>query len=192
MSTEEPKVAEVWKPEDYFTKEEVKEIEAEEQRELKRIEHPGTRFGQGKMNVSLNSGTTYSSVKGLTFATIEELETWCGNTPGHILIWVGNDKAGNVVALVSRELSDDEIQELQEWQADLERMRDERKALKAKAAIEAEEARIKNELEMKRLQQVGRDCEEHHSKVIDENRKLKTSNEDLRKQLKKFEKAAKR
>lgn len=155
-----------------------------EEKKLQEGDPAPNRFGMGHINVSFNSQINYSNVKPMTFERVEDLEAALKDKPGHIVVWMGNDKFGNIVVLVSRELSDEEINELHEWQGDLERLRNERRMERAKATIAQKEAEAAAEKEQQNLIAEGRTCREHHGALIEDNRKLKSEVQSLRKQLK--------
>lgn len=143
---------------------------------------------KGKLNVSFRDSMTYSEVKVMTFETGEQMEEKLGELPGHILVGMANDKFGNIVALVSRELTDEEQEDLQETGAILQ----ERKAERAKAKAEAErqmaEKRAEAEREVNELLAMGRKARDYN--LFEKNRELEKKVEELNKELKKARKAA--
>lgn len=143
---------------------------------------------KGKLNVSFRDSMTYSEVKVFTFETGEQMEEKLGALAGHILVGMTTDKHGNIVALVSREMDDEEIEDLQETG----RILAERKAERAKAKAEVEkqmaEKRAEAEREVNELLAMGRKARDYN--LFEKNRELEKKVEELNKELKKARKAA--
>lgn len=137
---------------------------------------------KGPLTVSFNSMTTYSGVRCMTFETAKQMEEELGRLPGHIIAWLGNDKFGNIVAIVSRELSDEEQEDLHEAGRILEERKAERQKLKAEALVKEAEAREKAEKEVNDLLALGRKARDHN--IIEKNRELEKQVEELRREIK--------
>jgi len=142
---------------------------------------------KGKLNVSFNSAIHYSGARAMTFETAAQMEEELGKLPGHILVWLGNDKYGNIVAIVSRELSDEEMNDLAEVGRIMEERKAERAKLKAEAERKEQEARAAAEKEVNELIALGRKVRDHN--IIERNRQLEKEVEELRREVKRLRKA---
>lgn len=141
---------------------------------------------KGKLNVSFNSAIHYSGARAMTFETAAQMEEELGKLPGHILVWLGNDKYGNIVAIVSRELSQEEMDDLAEVGRIMEERKAERAKLKAEAERKEREAKAAAEKEVNELIALGRKVRDHN--LIERNRELEKQVEELRREVKRLKK----
>ncbi len=127
----------------------------------------------GHISLHMDGGRIYSRTKAVTFDSPDEMNGYFEENKGLIVVMTSILADGSIVCLLAKGMSDVEIQELQEYQADLDRLREARWADRRKAETEqkiAEEKRLQDERD---LQLLGRKCRENHGSVIEDNASLK-------------------
>lgn len=130
----------------------------------------------GKINIAHSRGV-YSGVKLERFSEWEDLNRFFEKFGGQGVVMTElpqvDPKTGEILVFISKNYSDEEIAELNEISNLISAEMEKRKALRAENEAKIEAERIRQQVEAKRLQEVGRKCESNHGQVIEENSKLK-------------------
>jgi len=139
------------------------------------------KWGAGHINADFGQNRIFSNTLAKQFGTDEEINNYFEKHPGLILTHLVPNGHVGFLAFISKELTDEEVEELNEFNHEWAKKKEERLILKAKAKAESEAARIKAEQELREQVELGVRCKNHHGKVIEENHKLKEENAKLRK-----------
>lgn len=123
----------------------------------------------GAINVAGNMQGSYSGCKLILLSTVQEVNTFFENNPNALLVKL-EPFNGGIYVLYTKFLTDEELQDFDEFNAEVEHMMRERRAKRA----EAKEAEVKKlqtiEEEKERLAVVGKRCIENHGHIIKEKR----------------------
>ena len=117
------------------------------------------------------------------FDNPEALEAFSTENPGVLVLQATPAGGDRILASLTRQLTAEQSAELAEIQREVGQALLSKNAAREKAAKELEVERGKAELELKRLVEVGRQCENHHKGILDENRTLRDENKKLKKRV---------
>ena len=128
----------------------------------------------------------FSGCTVVPFTDEKDMTRWFENNLGFMLVNLV-EFDGHLLGVVSPIHTPEEIQEMNELQAELQASLEKKRAQREKDRQEREKAEKAAEIEEKRLAGVGRACEQNHGAVIEENRKLREEVAKLRKKVKRAE-----
>ncbi len=92
--------------------------------------------------------------------------------------------SNGLVVLYTNQLTEEEMTDFTEFSKEVNLKMEQRKKERRAAAIKQEEAQKAAEVELKRVLEVGRKCEEHHSPLLERMKKLEQEVKQLRKETK--------
>jgi hypothetical protein len=115
----------------------------------------------------------------------EQMNDWFKGHPGRLVTMVSTSATyhpdfgtvNTITVLYTKQVTDEELKEMEELTVEVRKKIDERKVKQQEAELKAKEVEIKQQMDNRRLQGVGRKCEEDkHLEIIDDLRaKLKAA-----------------